>query len=348
VDEAGSFEISVKVGWNQIGHPFLSNRNWSEVRVRDTATFSEVTMTDAIGSGWVKNGLWKYAGGSYDLASNLEPCLGYWLKASRNITLIVPRPGSALALSVPDDKDWQIRVCAAAGDGSRDLCNYFGVAKKAEDAADNSFDVEEPPSFGDTVGLRFTGGAEDLAVDIRQPVENSKTWDFEVRNDGRPNEISLKFENVDRLPEGLDCKLTDVAGKKEINLRTSDSYAFNARPGGNYPFKVTVSKAGASGPLNITGAINYPNPFNPLNVSTGIRFNLSRDAAIVIKIFDVSGNPVRSIEKSNCGAGINTIAWDGRDDSGDVLANGVYFYLITARDPSGNEAKYKGKMAIWK
>ncbi len=88
----------------------------------------------------------------------------------------------------------------------------------------------------------------------------------------------------------------------------------------------------------------YPNPFNP-NIEVGtIRFSLSKPGNVTIKIYDVSTTLVTTVI-SNVPMEANTelaVEWDGRNDQGDIVANGVYFYRIT--NSAGEEAT--GKVAV--
>jgi hypothetical protein len=81
---------------------------------------------------------------------------------------------------------------------------------------------------------------------------------------------------------------------------------------------------------------NYPNPFNP---ETWIPFELSQDAKVVISIYDVSGQQVRTFPIGFKPAGIyssaeRAIHWDGRNTNGESVSSGVYFYRLQAGDYS--------------
>jgi hypothetical protein len=67
---------------------------------------------------------------------------------------------------------------------------------------------------------------------------------------------------------------------------------------------------------------NVPNPFNE---NTVISINLVQDGNYTLRIYDAMGNVVRTWNNVNTGA----IAWDGRDDSGNKLSQGVYVYRLT-------------------
>jgi hypothetical protein len=79
---------------------------------------------------------------------------------------------------------------------------------------------------------------------------------------------------------------------------------------------------------------NYPNPFNP---ETWIPYQLSRDAQVEIVIYNSSGQMVRRLELGYKSAGTYVgrdfaAYWDGRNDAGENLASGTYFYKIQAGD----------------
>ena len=74
---------------------------------------------------------------------------------------------------------------------------------------------------------------------------------------------------------------------------------------------------------------NYPNPFNP---TTQIRYDLPEDQFVSISIYDVMGRKIRSLMNTSQTAGYHTIRWDARNDMGEGISAGVYFYSIEARD----------------
>ena len=81
-------------------------------------------------------------------------------------------------------------------------------------------------------------------------------------------------------------------------------------------------------------AQNCPNPFNP---STNISFNLPRRSHVVLEIFNILGQRVKSLLDETRSAGHYTVEWDGRDGSGHQAATGVYFYRI--RTDQGTQSR---------
>ena len=90
---------------------------------------------------------------------------------------------------------------------------------------------------------------------------------------------------------------------------------------------------------------NYPNPFNP---EPWIPYRLAEDTFVTLTIYDLSGQPVRTLEVGHRIAAVyesrsKAIYWDGRNGLGEQVASGVYFYALTAGDFSATR-----KMVILK
>ena len=77
---------------------------------------------------------------------------------------------------------------------------------------------------------------------------------------------------------------------------------------------------------------NYPNPFNP---DTWIPYKLAKDAPVTIRIYNTKGQLIRVLHLGNQKAGIymtkdKAAYWDGKDESGECVSSGVYFYQLQA------------------
>ena len=79
---------------------------------------------------------------------------------------------------------------------------------------------------------------------------------------------------------------------------------------------------------------NYPNPFNP---ETWIPYQLAHDSHVNIKIYNSAGMLIRQFDIGYQKAGDYTsqnlaVHWDGRSDTGERVASGVYFYTFFSKD----------------
>ncbi len=71
---------------------------------------------------------------------------------------------------------------------------------------------------------------------------------------------------------------------------------------------------------------NYPNPFNP---ETTIRYELAKAQNIEMKLYNMSGQLVRTLYSGFAKPGYHQQRWDGRGDNGDLLPSGVYQCLLS-------------------
>jgi flagellar hook assembly protein FlgD len=74
-------------------------------------------------------------------------------------------------------------------------------------------------------------------------------------------------------------------------------------------------------------AQSFPNPFN---ASTRIRYRIAVDGPASITVFDAMGQAVRTLADRFHTAGEYALQWDGRDETGRVVASGVYPYRLQA------------------
>ena len=84
---------------------------------------------------------------------------------------------------------------------------------------------------------------------------------------------------------------------------------------------------------------NYPNPFNP---STNIRYNLSENDFVTLTVFNSTGQKVKTLVNANQSSGSHTINWDSRNDNGNLVSSGIYYYILKA----GNEKVLSRKMIL--
>ena len=80
---------------------------------------------------------------------------------------------------------------------------------------------------------------------------------------------------------------------------------------------------------------NYPNPFNP---ETWIPYQLAESAEVTLTIYDMNGQMVRRLAVGHQAAGMyrsrsRAAYWDGRNQFGEPVASGLYFYTLTVRSP---------------
>jgi len=74
---------------------------------------------------------------------------------------------------------------------------------------------------------------------------------------------------------------------------------------------------------------NYPNPFNPI---TRINYDMSSDGNALIKIIDIKGNQIKTLVNDYVQMGPKFIVWDAKNNNGEKVPSGIYFYTLKVND----------------
>ena len=134
-----------------------------------------------------------------------------------------------------------------------------------------------------------------------------------------------------------DTAATVTAKTAEISI--DDNTAFNAQLAVPPGTSVGIASAGdptgfpmvselmvfSDGSLAQTYG-NYPNPFHPGSEKTTIEFYLTSASTVSLELYDVMGNRVVSLLKQDSlPSGLQKVLWDGRNGSGQLVLNGIYF-----------------------
>jgi hypothetical protein len=95
-----------------------------------------------------------------------------------------------------------------------------------------------------------------------------------------------------------------------------------------------IYKEGSNLPTGYSLSQNYPNPFNPV---TTIRFKVEGERSkeptpITLKVYNILGKLVRTLVDEPKGAGTYQVVWDGKDENGEEVSSGVYFYKLKAEN----------------
>ncbi len=78
-------------------------------------------------------------------------------------------------------------------------------------------------------------------------------------------------------------------------------------------------------PKHYTLSQNYPNPFN---IETMIQYSLPKAGMTCIFIYNALGQRIRTLHEAPQPAGIHQVIWDGRNENGEIMTSGIYFYRI--------------------
>jgi len=97
------------------------------------------------------------------------------------------------------------------------------------------------------------------------------------------------------------------------------------------PFEETIEQKQSNIPREFHLWQNFPNPFNP---ETLIRLSIpeikEQNEELLIEIYSVTGQKVRTLFEGRKTAGVHSFVWNGTDDAGKNLAGGIYYYRINS------------------
>jgi hypothetical protein len=138
-----------------------------------------------------------------------------------------------------------------------------------------------------------------------------------------------------------------IAGSKyKKGIWSAEIFSSNAKTySSNGSFRIPLDESPSTGgKLTNENIYNYPNPFNPDFESTVLRYSLEKSAKVTIKIYDAGGNIVKTVidDVQHAADEEQSIVWDGKNGNGDIVANGIYFFVI---ETSANE-RAVGKIAV--
>ncbi|MEQ1745135.1 MAG: C25 family cysteine peptidase [Saprospiraceae bacterium] len=102
---------------------------------------------------------------------------------------------------------------------------------------------------------------------------------------------------------------------------------------------------------SISHLLNYPNPFSMRTCFYYTLTGAEMPHHFRLRIMTVSGRMVREVTEAEfgplqAGTHASTFCWDGRDQFGDLLANGTYLYLVTAKKADGTDFEFFENTAV--
>jgi hypothetical protein len=162
--------------------------------------------------------------------------------------------------------------------------------------------------------------------------------------DDQPTAIDLTDfykGKTDSYQEGsVEYRLASLAdGKHEITAKAWDIY-------NNSSTSQTTFVVATTSDLHISNVFNYPNPFARSTTFT-FQQNQSMPINVEIKIYTVAGRLVKVLRAPSITDSFVRIPWDGRDEDGDIIANGVYLYRVVAHTVDGGKSTESiGKLSV--
>ncbi len=168
---------------------------------------------------------------------------------------------------------------------------------------------------------------------------SEETLELSLNGKPQPTDIPEVIANGNQMM--LDIYPALKTGRNVLTFQAADCYGNKTEP-----LEILLQVA-EDFDIELLG--NYPNPFSR---HTTFAYNLSRPCEeLGLKIYTASGRLIRHLDPRHFseapnpfGADYHELFWDGTDEHGDAVANGVYFYRISAK-VSGKTVQKTGKLA---
>jgi hypothetical protein len=147
---------------------------------------------------------------------------------------------------------------------------------------------------------------------IEAPGTSSGAW----------NEVSLSLTSFVSLSDSMQISLvaTDLTTSGVVEAAIDDIRIFEDTS------DISDTDRTQTGPQIVLAL--QPGQPNPFRDGTTLRFQVPASEDVELDVFDVQGRRVRELVSSRLDAGSHTVHWDGRDDRGNPLASGLYFYRL--------------------
>jgi len=172
--------------------------------------------------------------------------------------------------------------------------------------------------------------------------DNITAGRFEILNEGntyqfsvaKNNQSMIILENNDSLEESYEFEFGRFSQDEKELFIYIDGDASMKTVEVSYQL---FSKDGAAGngimelgsPDEFKLYQNYPNPFSS---QTTFQYDVAEATSVKIYIYNTLGQLVKTIDRGDNSVGTHTVEWDGKNDDGDTLSSGVYFYQLRTKD----------------
>lgn len=320
--------ITLDTGWNQIASPFAFRIDWG-------AVIANVNVSPA----------YFYDGVSpYQInVTVLEPWEGYFVENRSGQPLILPiapveasaSPSNSQPLAGTGGRQYVVQLSAEVpASGLKDLNNFLGF-KEGATSGDDRLDLHEPPPIGEYIQLSIAEGRL-FAANFKPFPAEGEEWNLQLTSTLPNRTIAVHLEEYGIRPENFRVFVLD---KDEFTALSIQDGSFIVRTGeaqsvrslkvliGTEEFAATHSGGIPLVPLAYALDQNFPNPFNP---STSIRYQLSKKGRVVLQVFNVLGQLVKTLVHGEQVTGTYTVQWNGENDGGFPAASGMYVYRLRA------------------
>ncbi|OQY27235.1 MAG: hypothetical protein B6244_11240 [Candidatus Cloacimonetes bacterium 4572_55] len=301
------YSLYLTIGWNLISPP-VCNNNISVQNIEDPEDIigTVYCFTDSAG---------------YESVSTLYSGQGYWILASGDGDIVLDCANET-SRSVPADQQIadmslpELQLSSNAGDKRTLYLN-----PKNADVDESQFVLPPAPMWP-----IFDVRVDDQ--DVRSPGsslfgENRNI--IEIQSDDEHYPITIRLQTDGEDEETYQCVLHQYIGQALIS---TDTLSVGETLEISDPaIKELIVDEIKRIPNVFALDQNYPNPFNP---STTIQYQLPISGHTTLKIYNVTGQLVKTLVDRKEDAGYKSVPWSGLNDRDQTVSSGVYFYQLKA------------------
>jgi len=172
-------------------------------------------------------------------------------------------------------------------------------------------------------------------METKGTVQEAAEWELTVSGGVEGELVTLSWPELSRLPKDRVPILTDRDTGKRTFMRTRAQYEFSAPgEGSSRSFAVTVKRA-QEGALLISGLRALPARGGAWHIG----FNVSAEAAVEARVYNVAGRLVAQVtQSSQVAQGRASLTWSARSLTDTYVPSGTYLLRVTARTQDGEQA----------
>jgi hypothetical protein len=124
---------------------------------------------------------------------------------------------------------------------------------------------------------------------------------------------------------------SDKNNDDDKNSSTDESRDRNPNDDRNHASRTESNPGSKQEEISLQG--NFPNPFNPV---TTIEYSLTADSHVTVKVYNTSGQEIKTLVNQNQGPGKHTVVWDATDKDNNTVTSGLYIYRVEAGKSSAS------------
>ena len=312
------FIIDLEEGWNLVSNPF----SFPVTFIADTSVSSPIAYgLLGIGKGWSSP------------QNVLFPWNGYAVYTGERATMtLLPFEEQDTSLArVASAGDWYLNIKI----DSKNQINHSAVLGRRKHASNGAgiFDAPIFPGIEKNISIAMDlDGSTGFKYirDIRSLDDFNGIWNLRLND--LEDEFMISSNQMGPLPKGLQVGLVNINERKVLLNFLDHEQVIPNNKNNVYDLKVIAGDQEyvesmsqeilSSIPEEFSLGQNYPNPFNPI---TQMEYSLPQSSKVVISIYNVLGQEIKTLVNKEQDYGYHYVSWDGTDRLGKSVASGVYF-----------------------